>query len=229
MQDGATPSASRARFHAIHEELRERICLLRYPPGTQLSESELAAEFGVSRTPLRRVLARLEFEGLVESRQGVGTLVTTVEPAELRQTFAFRMRLAELLGALDPVPATAGDVARLRALDARCRALAAAWDPAEFARLNMAFQRELSRRTGNAPLRETAERLYYRTARIWLQLVPEMDWSEEVESFAREIAEVRTALDLGDLRAVGLIRRNHISQSLLRMARHLAEVDTAAG
>lgn len=229
MPESETPSAPRQRFLAIHRALRERICLLAYPPGTQLSEAELAAEFGVSRTPLRRVLARLEFEGLVESRQGVGTLVTTVEPAELRQIFAFRMRLAELLGALEPRPAGAEDIARLGDLLARCRGLAEAWDPEEFARLNMAFQHELSKRTGNAPLAETAERLYYRTARIWLQLVPHMDWAEEVESFAREIAEVKAALELGDLRAVGLIRRNHISQSLLRLARHQAEVGTAAG
>ena len=223
MHDTDALSASRARFRAIHQSLRERICLLQYPPGTQLSEAELAAEFGVSRTPLRRVLAHLEFEGLVESRQGVGTLVTTVEPAELRQIFAFRMHLAELLGALDPVPPPPDDLARLDDLHGRCRALAAAWDPQEFARLNMGFQRALSGITGNAPLRETAERLYYRTARIWLQLVPEMDWSEEIDNFAREIAEVREALALGDLRAVGLIRRNHISQSLLRMSRHLDE------
>ncbi|MEZ5475956.1 MAG: GntR family transcriptional regulator [Thiolinea sp.] len=47
--------------------MRRRICLLDYPPNTRLREEDLASEFGVSRTPLRRVLGHLESEGLVKS------------------------------------------------------------------------------------------------------------------------------------------------------------------
>ena len=54
------PPTARDRFERLHAELRDRICLLEYAPGTRLSEEALAAEFGVSRTPLRRVLGRLE-------------------------------------------------------------------------------------------------------------------------------------------------------------------------
>ena len=41
----------------LHQVLRQRICLLDYAPGTRLSETDLAQEFGTSRTPLRRALA----------------------------------------------------------------------------------------------------------------------------------------------------------------------------
>ncbi|MDO7654393.1 MAG: winged helix-turn-helix domain-containing protein, partial [Paracoccaceae bacterium] len=56
----------------MHHEIRSRISVLDYPPGMRLSEVELAEEFGTSRTPLRRVLARLEDEGLVKPMHGVG-------------------------------------------------------------------------------------------------------------------------------------------------------------
>ena len=45
---------SRERFERLYRTLRDRICLLEYPPGTRLSEGELAEEFAISRTPVRR-------------------------------------------------------------------------------------------------------------------------------------------------------------------------------
>ncbi len=97
-----SPSA-RDRFERMHAVIRTRICLLDYAPGTRLSEEALAAEFGVSRTPLRRVLARLESEGLLQSVHGVGTFVTDVDIAELAQTYQLRFELAELTGRLGAV------------------------------------------------------------------------------------------------------------------------------
>ena len=72
------PTIARERFERIYGIIRDRICLLEYAPGMRLGEEDLAKEFGVSRTPIRRVLSRLETEGLLESRHGVGTFVTTI-------------------------------------------------------------------------------------------------------------------------------------------------------
>jgi DNA-binding GntR family transcriptional regulator len=88
------------RYKAIYNEIRDRICLLQYPPGMMLSENQLASEFGVSRTPIRRVLQRLEFEGLVVSKQGIGTLVTIVDLQYLKEVYALRLKLSELAGEL---------------------------------------------------------------------------------------------------------------------------------
>ncbi len=50
-------------------------------PGDQLpSERELAEEFSVSRPTIRDAMIALEFQGLVEARQGSGVCVTTVAP-----------------------------------------------------------------------------------------------------------------------------------------------------
>jgi DNA-binding GntR family transcriptional regulator len=113
-------SVSRGRFERIYRTIRDRICLIEYEPGARLAEEELAREFGVSRTPLRRVLSRLEVEGLLESRHGVGTFVIDVELEELVPVYKLRMELAGLIGKLEPVPRTPADLTRVRALLDRC-------------------------------------------------------------------------------------------------------------
>ena len=208
---------ARERFERIYSTIRERICLLEYEPGMRLGEEELAREFGVSRTPLRRVLSRLESEGLLESRHGVGTFVTDVDLDGLTQVYQLRMELAELIGKLDPVPRMPEDIARVRAIVARCDALLDAPDPRTFARINMDFFKELAAMIGNEPLREISERLYYQTARIWLKSVPHLNLRDEIVVFRREVADILAAMEVGDLEAVGHIRRSHISMSVRRM------------
>nr|WP_239058378.1 GntR family transcriptional regulator [Aliiroseovarius sp. PrR006] len=205
----------------MHLELRNRICLLDYAPGMRLSETELAEEFGVSRTPLRRVLARLEDEGLVHSAHGVGTFVTDVNIEELAQTYQLRMELAELVGKLCPQLPDDALSARLSDLSHRAKALVQNPEPRAFAQLNMDFFLARLELSNNAPLREISERLYIQTTRIWLKsfFASIIDLNEEIRVFAREVDEVTAAIELGDLQAAALIQRAHISMSYSRMKR----------
>lgn len=208
---------ARERFAQLHEVLRDRICLLDYPPGTRLSEEALAEEFGVSRTPLRRVLNQLEAEGLIKSLHGVGTIVTDIDLQELTQVYQLRMELAVLIGKLTPVPPSQETLALLRDLYRRSQALGNTPDIRAFARLNMDVFDVVMRLCGNEPLREVSERLFYQTARIWLKSIPHMDFVEEVSVFSREISEILAAAELGDLQAIGYIRYSHLSMSFIRL------------
>lgn len=214
------PTPSRERFERLYRIIRDRICLFEYPPGGRLSEEELAEEFAVSRTPVRRVLGRLEAEGLLEARHGVGHIVTSVRLDELAQIFHLRMELAVLIGRLSPLPRTAADLDRIRALIARCEALAREPEYRALSRLNMDFFLEIAAMTGNAPLREISERLYFQTSRIWLLMMPRLNLAEEFAIFRREMEDILAAAEAGDLEAVGHIRRAHISMSFARMRRY---------
>ncbi|PKP84008.1 MAG: GntR family transcriptional regulator [Alphaproteobacteria bacterium HGW-Alphaproteobacteria-2] len=211
--------SARDRFERMHDEIRTRICLLDYAPGARLSEEILAAEFGISRTPLRRVLARLESEGLLQSVHGVGTFVTDVDIGELAQTYRLRLELAEMIGKLDPVVPSPAIIAEFEALSERARALLTVPDPRRFAELNMEFFIAFLGLTASEPLREISERLYFQTTRIWLKSVfaSLIDLRDEVEVFRREISDVRRALRIGDVHAAALIHRAHISMSFERM------------
>ena len=207
----------RRKFEWMYETLRKRICLLDYAPGQRLSEEALAAEFGVSRTPLRRVLGRLEGEGLLKSVQSVGTIVTDADVEEMAPTYQLRMELAELIGRLSPIDVTPAHVDEFRLLLAECDRLSDKPDPRAFARVNMDFLNALLRLTENDALREISERLYYRTTRIWIKTIDQLDLAEEMQIFRREVADVLAAVELGDLEAVGHIRRSHISMSFARL------------
>ncbi|SLN58240.1 DNA-binding transcriptional repressor LldR [Roseivivax jejudonensis] len=209
--------SAEARHQRLYAELRGRICLLDYPPGTKLGEEALAAEFGVSRTPVRRVLARLSDEGLVEARHGVGTLVTDVDARELGQVYALREELAQLSGTMTPRPVTDAVLSELRTLIAEGAKLADLPDARAFARLNMAYFSFTQRLIGNDALAEVSERLYFRTARIWLQAIAELDLDREIAAFREEMRQVADALRSGDMPAVGMIRRAHISMSFHRL------------
>jgi DNA-binding GntR family transcriptional regulator len=211
------PTIARERFERMYNIIRDRICLLEYEPGARLGEEELAREFGISRTPIRRVLSRLESEGLVESRHGVGTFVTTVDVDNFLQVYQLRMELAVLIGRLDPIPRSEEDLIRVRAILKRCDDLLKAPDSKAIALINMEFFQELAAMIGNQPLKEISERLYYLTHRIWLTSVPSLNLGDEIVVFRRELADILSAMEIGDLEAVGHIRRSHISMSVKRM------------
>jgi len=221
IEDATIPVGARNRFVKMHHEIRTRICLLDYAPGMRLSEETLAAEFGVSRTPLRRVLARLESEGLLHSMHGVGTFVTDVNIAQLAQTYRLRLELAELIGTLDPVRPPPGLLEEFRLLSARSKALLAKPGARPFAQLNMDYFLTILKLTSNEPLRAISERLYFQTTRIWLKSVfaSLIDLQEEVLIFDREIDDTLRAIALGDVHAAALVQRAHISMSFVRMRR----------
>src|ERR1700752_1885048 len=90
------PEARQAIPH-VHAYLRECILDGTLPPGTKLSQVSLAAQLGISRTPLREVLRMLQEGGLVEIEPNQRTRVTGLDPAELDDIYAARI-LSEVLG-----------------------------------------------------------------------------------------------------------------------------------
>lgn len=209
----------RARYARMHHEIRQRICLLDYPPGMRLSETALAEEFGTSRTPIRRVLARLEDEGLVQSHHGVGTLVTDADIIELEQVYRLRVELTELTARLDPAVPDAQFLARFDQLVKRGQNIVQSGTPRAFTQFDMDVFQELLQLTENLPLRQTLERLYYQTKRIWLRAAQEaqLDLQEEFRIFQHELEAIQLALRSGDLEAVAHIQRAHISMSFKRL------------
>ena len=178
---------SNTDFDSLYKEIRTRIYLTEYPPGAALREEELAAEFGVSRTPIRRVLHRLEFEGLVTSQRSIGTLVTTVDVKELKDVYAFRLKLAKLIGELSTPRITEDNIAILERLKDKVLDAKENYDPKAIALLYLEFHEEMMNLITNKPLRQIYDRLFHQTARVWLQILPELNWEEEVLAVYEEI------------------------------------------
>lgn len=211
------PAAARGQAPDIYRAIRERICLLRYPPGTVLAETELAREFEVSRTPVRQALQRLEYEGLTEIRNGVGTLVTGLDPAVFDDIYSFRLRLSEMIGDFGAADAIPASLATVKALLPRARKLKLSKDLEAFWRANHELHHAVNRLIANGALRETHDRYYFLASRVWYSAIDRI-FSAQITDLVEELEETRHALEIGDLRAVGYIQRNHIAFGLRRVA-----------
>lgn len=77
----------------VYADLRRRIIALELPPDTHLLRSELAAEYGVSQTPLREAVQRLESDGLVEVHPQSKTVVTRINVAQIYEAHFIRTGL----------------------------------------------------------------------------------------------------------------------------------------
>jgi DNA-binding GntR family transcriptional regulator len=77
----------------VHEILRERILKVELVPGTVLSRASLQLEFGVSQTPVRDSLMRLQEEGLVEVYPQYATVVAKIDVDHARQAQFLRLSI----------------------------------------------------------------------------------------------------------------------------------------
>lgn len=78
----------------VSEEIKERLTRGELVPGTRINEKEFAKELGVSRSPLREALIRLEAESLISHESGKGFSVSRLDPEEAQDLY-------ELVGALE--------------------------------------------------------------------------------------------------------------------------------
>jgi DNA-binding GntR family transcriptional regulator len=207
----------RIRFETIYRQLRGRITLLHYPPGTRLNVDNLADEFNVSRTPIRTVLQRLEREGLAITRHGVGTAVTEIDFEHVREAMLLRMHLAELIGTLNPKEPGEDLLLSLETLQRECDNVTHALALKEFARIDMRLHDCKCSLIGNEPLKRTYDELYYRSVRMWFHCLPRMDWPTEAGALFEDLRLTRAALSRGDVKAMGFITRNAISAGLFRV------------
>lgn len=92
-RDGGIQAARSRVRDAIIDYLREMIIGGELAPGDTLHESELTKRFGTSRSPVREALLHLEQDGLVQIIPKKGTLVTRLDPDQLKQALFIRSAL----------------------------------------------------------------------------------------------------------------------------------------
>ncbi len=111
-----------------------------YRPGDRLVESELADRFGVSRTPIREALQRLETQSLL-SRDGRSLMVASLDHNQMAELYVVRSELEALAARLAALHATEEEVRILRSFVEDDRNLVG--DPVALARTNRRFHRQV--------------------------------------------------------------------------------------
>lgn len=111
-----------------------------YRPGDRLVESELAERFGVSRTPVREALQRLETQSLL-TRDGRSLMVASLDHNQMAELYVVRGELEGLAARLAARHATEEEVRLLRDMVEADRGLQD--DPAALARTNRRFHKQI--------------------------------------------------------------------------------------
>jgi DNA-binding GntR family transcriptional regulator len=133
---GASKPAQRDAYALILDAIDSGI----YRPGDRLVESELAERFGVSRTPIREALQRLETQSML-SRTGRSLIVASLDHNQMAELYAVRAELEGLAARLAAQHASPEEVRVLKKMVEQDRALVN--DPGRLARANRRFHKQI--------------------------------------------------------------------------------------
>ncbi|WP_168735144.1 GntR family transcriptional regulator [Pseudothauera rhizosphaerae] len=147
----------------VYTTIRKRITLGEYPPGMQLKEEHLAAELGVSRSPVRAALRRLESDGLICVEAHRGAFVAEWTDRDVDEVFDLRAVLEAHAAALAARRRQPGQLARLQALNEETERLLANRGEdflAELQRINLAFHETILQASCSPRLMAMARQLH---------------------------------------------------------------------
>src|SRR4051794_20214792 len=144
----------------VFDRLHERIVSGDLAPGDRVAATEIAESLGVSRTPVREAILRLDAQGLVERQPYRGVVVTSVDHSAAAEVAALRIHL-ETLATRAAVPRLGpADLDHLRELHARLEAVLAGPDAQRgFSALNREFHLTLYRAAGSPELARVIDEL----------------------------------------------------------------------
>jgi len=206
----------RSAAEIAYERLREAIITLALPPGTVLSRADLAARLGVSQTPVREALIRLQEEGLIDVVPHSATRVARIDLPSARETsflrLAIELEVTRRLAAR-PDPALA---AGLRAEIARMRELHAQGEQASFAVADEAFHGLLYAAAGVPGLRELIRSRSGHLDRLRRLHLPSPGKAEEIIADHAALAE---AIIAGRPDAAERHLRQHLSGTFAQIDR----------
>jgi DNA-binding GntR family transcriptional regulator len=201
-----------------YEEVRQRILAGTLEPGLPLAQSQLAAELGVSLTPMREALRRLDAEGLVYIDAHKNARVATLSATEAKHLFEVRERMDPMAAALAAERRTDSDIARLKEAAAQLRPLA---DESDLDALtaHREFHRAIYTASHNELLINLLEGLWDKADRYrQVGLKVRKDSAADRRRVDREHAGIMKAVIAGDAAGAERQMLQHVQGSLGRRA-----------
>ncbi len=207
MQDSKPATSAMPATRDAYELVLDAIDSGVYRPGDRLVESELAERFGVSRTPIREALQRLETQSLL-SRDGRSLIVASLDHNQLAELYEVRAELEGLAARLAAQHAAPEEIKVLRDMVEADKALVE--DPGAMAQANRRFHRQLHRASHNRYLVQQLD-LVHRT--MVLLATTTLSAEGRSKKAIREHDAIVTALEARDGAAADEALRSHISKA----------------
>lgn len=201
MQDNRIPQKD--AYALILEAIDSHV----YTPGDRLVENELADRFGVSRTPIREALQRLETQNLL-TRDGRSLIVASLDHNELAELYVVRGELEGLAARLASRHATPEEVGVLRDMLAEDHKLVD--DPAALSRANRRFHKQIHLASHNRFLVRQLDLVHRSMA---LLATSSLAAEGRAEGTLEEHRRIVAAIAAGDGDAAYTALRDHISKA----------------
>ncbi len=211
---------STPNVHSIQKAILERICLLNYKADQPLKEADLAAEFNVSRTPVRDALSRIAHLDLIETRNGVGTVVKQLSNTKIDDVYQTRLRLAPMIGEMSTTVIGQPEKSAINNLLARAQLLTPDDNVRQYIQINHDLHQIISKLISNSVLQSFWRQTYFQAASVWYRIT-DMTAKETLPLLVNELSELARALENNDLVAVGHIQRVYIGYGYARIQQHL--------
>lgn len=195
--------------------LRERIYSQRYAPGARLRQEHLCAELGISRTPLREAMRRLEQEGLIRSEPGKGARVVTGDVETLLAAYQLRAVIDGLAARLVAEGPDHTRTRELRHAIARQEAAVDPWDARRYSNGNVEFHERICRMTDNEFVIGQVS-IIRMTAQVFTPVA-----IMERDAAIRAIGEhsgILDAIEAGDGRTAEQLARGHIEATIAELS-----------
>ncbi len=139
-----TPKAAMPVSQQVYERIREMIIALEWKPGERVSEKEVSANLGVSKTPVREAFIRLSEEGLMEIRPQSGSYVSAISFERVYESLMLRRAIEMAVAAQAAEQRSAFDLVRLQEMIEQQVAASEAGDKPRFFELDSEFHRALA-------------------------------------------------------------------------------------
>lgn len=180
-----------------------------YKPGNRLVESELAERFGVSRTPIREALQRLETQSLLE-RDGRSLIVASLDHNQMAELYVVRRELEGLAARLAAKHATEEEIRVLQEMVAEDDALVD--DPTALARANRRFHEQIHLASHNRYLVQQLDLVHRTMALMATTSLAVQGRGEIAQSEHKAIVD---AIAARDEEAAGRALKEHISVAFM--------------
>ncbi|MFG2195069.1 GntR family transcriptional regulator [Streptomyces sp. NPDC048639] len=209
MASAAAPAKQPPAADRVYDHVKQAVLDRRYEGGTLLTEGGLAEAVGVSRTPVREALLRLQAEGLIKLYPKKGALVLPVSAQEIGDVVETRL-LVEEHAARKAAPANPRLIARLEELLDEQRRCAAEGDLSAVAVADRCFHAEIVRSAGNQILDRLYDQLRDRQLRMGVAVMHAHP--DRIAKNIAEHAEILQALRTGDADAAAEAVHQHVSR-----------------
>jgi DNA-binding GntR family transcriptional regulator len=214
---------------AAYRKIHDLLVTGQLAPGTSLTERQLSSDLGMSRTPVREAVRRLQADGLISAFDR-GLVVAVLSPSEVSGAYEVRAALEALAAQLAAARSRDGHLApaQIRALAEHADAVASAATQGEArgaSQANLRFHRWIAELADNTFVEEALRRLWDRIAVSSLSNLTDRQWSTEVAGHHEEIVATIAA---GEPERAASVMRAHIQRAAEVYACHaLASAATA--